>query len=180
MFSVLKVCHRTLWAPPMQCRAIGSAFSRTLRHNDRKVMNIPVEVMYNVVADVEKYVDFVPWCSKSIVRSKTENSANAKLVVGFGPVKEHYNSRLIFKQSKFVKAICTEGRLFNLLDCTWKFYPGNSPSSCIVDFNVVFEFRSLIYSRLATMFFNEVVLKMVSAFETQAIKQHRKILLKQI
>nr|CAB3232950.1 coenzyme Q-binding protein COQ10 homolog A, mitochondrial-like [Phallusia mammillata] len=150
-------------------------FSRTLQHADRKVVRAPISVMYNVVADVDKYYEFIPYCTKSVVTSKTNKTAKAKLSIGFGPVQEHYNSTLVLNDPTYVKSICTEGKLFNLLDCTWKFAPGPQPDTCIVNFHIIFEFRSLMYTKLANMFFNEVVKKMVTSFESRAMAQQKKV-----
>jgi len=144
----------------------------SLQHKERKLVNIPQDVMYSVVVDVAKYNRFVPYCTRSVVTHETATHADAKLSVGFGPVKEHYNSYLTFEKPDFVVADCTDGRLFNHLKCTWKFSPTKSPNSSIIDFHVMFEFKSSMYNRLATMFFEKVVKTMVSAFVKEAHKRN--------
>ena len=145
-----------------------SIFTKVLQHSEKRKVSVPVNVMYNVVLDVDKYKDFIPWCTKSSVVFKSKQTARAKLAIGFGFIQEHYNSTLIFKESKYIKAICTDGLLFNMLDCTWKFSEGPLPSSTNIEFDVSFEFRSMIYSNLAQKFFDEIVKKMVAAFENRA------------
>jgi len=159
---------------PQNFQQAYSVFSKTLEHSDRKVVPVPVEVMYDVVADIDKYKEFIPYCTKSVVTSQTSKTAKARLAVGFGPIKEQYNSALLLNRPSYIKSICTDGRLFNMLDCTWKFVPGDSPQSCVVQFHIIFEFRSLMYSQLATMFFNEIVKKMVNSFESRARSNYQK------
>lgn len=149
-------------------RCASTMFSKTLSHKEKKLIPVPLEVMYDVVADVGQYKEFVPWCTKSLVTHQTKQTAKAELAVGFGPVQEHYKSTLIYNRPKYIKSICTDGKLFNMLDCTWKFSKGLSPSSCIIAFDVSFEFRSIMYTKLAQMFFDEVVKKMVVSFEARA------------
>ena len=146
---------------------------KTLRHRERKLVHVPPAVIYNTVKDVNNYKTFVPYCFKSTVTSEKEFSSRAELGVGFGPIKEHYTSLLKFDEPKFVEAHCMDGRLFNSLICYWKFSPVSSKTDmAVIDFYVEFEFRSMLHSKLATVFFNEVVKKMVSAFEKEAKKQH--------
>jgi len=123
--------------------------------------------MFDTVKDVGNYKDFVPYCTSSEIKNETSHSSHARLVVGYGPVNEHYTSKLRYEKPVFVEALCSDGKLFNSLNCMWKFKRVKSPDMCIIDFNVDFEFRSLFYSSLATMFFNEVVKTMVSAFEKE-------------
>ena len=160
-------------------RYASSMFSRTLTHKEKKIISVPPDIMYDVVADVSQYKEFVPWCTKSVVTLQTKQTAKAELAVGFGPIQERYKSTLIYNKPKYIKSICTDGKLFNMLDCTWKFSEGISPSNCIISFDVSFEFRSIMYTKLARMFFDEVVKKMVVAFETRAkqilLEQKRKV-----
>lgn len=130
--------------------------------------------MYSVVSDVENYKTFVPFCTKSLVHSRTEKELVGELQIGFPPIIESYTSHVALLKPRLVKAVCTDGRLFDHLVTAWSFNPGlkQEQQSCLIDFYVSFEFKSLLHSQLAHMFFNELVRQMESAFFREAEKRY--------
>lgn len=133
-----------------------------------------MEQMFDVVSDVERYQDFLPWCQESIILSKREGYITADLVVGFPPLFESYTSKVTMAKPHLIRAESSQGKLFREMITTWRFGPGlkGKPQSCIVDFSVDFEFRSALTSQLANVFFNEVVRTMEGAFYNEAKKRY--------
>ncbi|XP_049924564.1 coenzyme Q-binding protein COQ10 homolog, mitochondrial [Epinephelus moara] len=144
--------------------------ARRMEYTECRTLEFTPEQMYSLVASVDQYHHFVPWCKKSQVKKGRNGDIWADLEIGFPPIVERYTSEVTVIPNHQVRAVCTEGSLLSHLETIWRFAPGpkDAPGSCKVDFYVSFEFKSILHSQLANVFFDEVVKQMVNAFASRA------------
>ncbi|CAM9534039.1 unnamed protein product, partial [Choristocarpus tenellus] len=136
------------------------------RHREKKVVPFSQGQLYDVVADVDNYKKFVPFCVNSrVLRMLKVDVMEAELEVGFKLFTEKYISRVKLDKPRKVSVHALQSRLFKSLDSTWCFLPGQRPDTTIIDFTVVFEVKSPIAARAMDAFFEEVAQQQVKAFE---------------
>lgn len=134
-------------------------------HAERKTLPYTAEQMFDLVADVGKYPDFLPWCVGARVRSHTETEIVADLTIGFGPFRESFNSRVELDRPNKCTVKYEDGP-FKYLSNQWTFIA--NPTGCEVKFFVDFEFRSRLLQSAIGVVFNEAVRRMVNAFLKRA------------
>ena len=131
----------------------------------RRVRHSAVE-MFDLVADVERYPEFLPWCVGARVRERTPGLVVADLLIGYRMVRERFTSRVILDRPGRIDVSYSDGP-FRYLNNHWLFEP-QPDGGCIIDFYVDFEFRSRMLQRIIELLFNEAVRRMVGAFEARA------------
>lgn len=176
------LCSRTT-APSPVSAAVTSSRSfinlaasispRRIEHCQCMTLGYTPEQMYDIVANVDQYSQFVPWCKKSRTMKSRNGEVHAELEIGFPPVLERYVSELTYVPNHQVRAVCRDGTLFRHLETVWRFSPGPAPNSCKVEFDISFEFKSLFHSQLARVVFEDVAKEMVGAFESRAATLYR-------
>ncbi|MCR9213606.1 MAG: type II toxin-antitoxin system RatA family toxin [Proteobacteria bacterium] len=136
------------------------------KHSEVKILPYTPQQLFDLVADVGKYPEFLPWCVGARIREKTDTLVLADLVVGFKLFREQFTSKVTLDaQSHVIEVEYLDGP-FRYLNNRWQFL--DHPEGCKIDFFVDFEFKSLILQKTIGVFFGEAVVRMISAFESRA------------
>ena len=135
------------------------------RHIETRHLSYTPEQMFDLVADIGRYAEFLPWVQAMRIQSTEGNVVTADMIVGFKMVRERFTSRVTLTPSSKVHVDYVSGPL-KYLNNDWIFR--SAPGGCDIDFSVDFEFRNKMFERLAGMFFAEAFRRMVGAFETRA------------
>ena len=135
-------------------------------HSEKKVLPYTPEQMFDMVADVAAYPDFLPWCVATRIKSEDEAHMIADMVIGFKMFREQFTSRVTLDRPGLVRVEYDHGP-FKFLHNHWIF-EADGEGNCIVDFEVEFEFRSIILEKAIGKVFTEAVHRMVTAFEKRA------------
>lgn len=146
-------------------RLPGDDSGLSKKYTERRLLGWTQQQLYDVVADVNQYEQFVPWCQRSQVTLTRGNYMEAELEVGFKVFVERYTSRITLSPGHSVHSEVGNSTLFEHLNSTWQFTQGPTAGSCWLAFSVDFEFRSPLYRQVATIFFEEVVQRMMGAFQ---------------
>ncbi|MEX2648539.1 MAG: type II toxin-antitoxin system RatA family toxin [Alphaproteobacteria bacterium] len=135
-------------------------------HAENKVLPYSAAQLYGLVADVERYPEFLPWCLAVRVRRRDGPTMHADMSIGFRMFRETFGSRVTLTPVGAIDVAYIDGP-FRYLNNHWRFIdqPGGG---CLVDFYVDFEFRSHLLQRLIGALFNEAVRRLVAAFEARA------------
>lgn len=139
-------------------------------HSDKRQMPYTAEQMYDLVADIAKYPEFLPWCSGARLRSTREveggTVVEADLIISFKLFRERFTSRVtMHPESRKIEVEYLDGP-FKYLVNFWHFLP--TETGCIADFHVDFEFKSKVLQAVIGAVFGEAMRRIVKAFEDRA------------
>jgi coenzyme Q-binding protein COQ10 len=137
-------------------------------HAERRTLPYRADQLFDLVADIEGYPAFLPWCVGARIRERRGNEIHADLVIGFKLHRERFTSRVILHRPDRIDVTYSEGP-FRHLENRWLFEP-TPGGGCIVDFHVAFELRSKLLGSMLDLVFGEAVRRMVGAFEARARK----------
>ncbi len=121
--------------------------------------------MYDLVADVGRYREFLPWVVAVRVRSNSETEMVADMVVGFAQLRERFTSRVVKQRPRTIHVEYLDGPLKYLRN-EWRFEP--TSEGCMVDFSVDFAFKNRVFEMIAGQVFDQALRRMIGAFERRA------------
>ncbi len=121
--------------------------------------------MFDLVADVARYDEFLPWVAAVRVRSNSETQMLADLIVGFKGLRENFTSKVNKHRPDAITVDYIDGPL-KFLHNEWRF--ADTPTGSNVSFAVDFAFKSKVFETLAGQVFERALHKMTQAFVTRA------------
>ncbi len=136
-------------------------------HDESLIVPFTPDQMFDLVADVESYPAFLPWCIGVRVRDRMPASYLADLLIGFKMLREKYTSRVLLNHSNYTIIVEYLDGPFRFLDNRWKFVAVED-NRTRVEFHINFEFKSRLLQSLIGKMFGEAVSVMVGAFEKRA------------
>lgn len=140
-------------------------------HSETRHVAYSATQMYDLVADVAKYPEFLPWTAAARIRSQTEQGDHivmlADLVISFKVFRETFGSRVtLWPDEQRIDTEYLDGPFKHMIS-NWAFSDTDGGGSDI-KFHVDFEFRNRILQTTATIFFNDAMQRVVRAFERRA------------
>lgn len=139
-------------------------------HHEARKLPYTAQQMFDLVADVENYPEFLPWTAAARITSRREvaqgEELHADLIISFKVFRERFSSRVVLNPDNMrIETEYLDGP-FRHMNSLWRF--ADRDTGCEVTFDVDFEFRSRILGSAAGMFFNDAMHRIVRAFERRA------------
>ena len=130
--------------------------------------NYNAKELFDIVLDIEKYPDYIPWCKKINILKKNKNSIKANMIVNYKllPTQQFISIVTYDVKNLLIKTQYIEGPLKNL-DTIWKFVKIEK-NKTIVNFNIKFEFKNFFHQKISEVFYSLVENKMMDSFEKRA------------
>ncbi len=138
-------------------------------HAEKRILPYTQQQLYDLVADVGRYPEFLPWCLAARVRERSDSHIRADLIIGYKVVRERFTSNVTLDPANFRIDVSYAEGPFKYLNNHWIFRPvPEAPGQAELDFYVDFEFHNRMLQKIIETLFNEAVKRMVSAFESRA------------
>lgn len=134
-------------------------------HTEQRLVPYTPEQMFDLVADIDRYPEFLPWVVGSRIKTRSETEILADLIVGFKVFREIFTSKVTMERPLVIRVDYVNGPLKYLYN-HWRFEPAGQGTK--VDFSVDFMFKSRMFEVMVGALFSEAVHRMVSAFEARA------------
>ena len=135
------------------------------QHAEKRFLPYTAEQVFDLVADIERYPEFLPWCVGARILRLDGDVLKADVIVGFKMLRETFTSRVTLNRVSDIQVEYQKGP-FKHLENNWKFV--SVEGGCEIEFFIDFEFRSRLLRNIMGPLFGEAVRRMVGAFETRA------------
>ena len=146
-------------------------------HRENYYINSKKEIIFNVIANIENYPSFLPWCIGARIID-TKNVSNiiiqkAELLISFKSFRESFISEVKLDKNNWTVNIVSNKKPFKILEGCWKI--NEKKENCEVSFEINFELKSVILEKIIGLVFFQSVRSIVKAFEDQCLKSNNLI-----
>lgn len=135
-------------------------------YSERRVLPYTPRQIFDLVAEVDRYPEFLPWCIGARILRRQDNMLFADLIIGWKVIREKFSSKVVLDEPSTVHFDYMNGPL-KYLHGDWRFIESKSGGT-LVEFQVDFEFKSRALAAVMGGVFSELVHRMVGAFEARA------------
>ncbi len=140
------------------------------------ISQYPLELIYDLIIDVEKYPDFIPWCANAEVIEKHRTFFIADLFINYKLLAEVYRSKVElnapYKGNAVIKVALVSGP-FQKLNNVWQLEKVENNKTRI-NFSIDFEFKSVLLDKMVGLVFGKACEKIINAFEDRAAELYKK------
>lgn len=143
-------------------------------HNQSKRLPYTCQQMYDLVADIPRYPEFLPWCAAARLHKPQHNQSNKKvklnadLVISFKVFRETFNSVVELDPKGYSIITSSKESPFQHMQSRWDFT--SNGAGCLVEFSVDFEFKNPVLQKLIGLMFERAMQKIVASFEARAVQ----------
>jgi coenzyme Q-binding protein COQ10 len=142
--------------------------------SERRHLAYTADELFDLVADIERYPEFLPWCDRLEILSRERGGERliAEMTVSFKIYRERFKTEVMLDRAARAISIRYLTGPFKRLENEWRFEPEGEGAT--IDFFISFEFKSRALQFIVGMFFDEAFRRMVAAFDERAGMLYRK------
>ena len=137
-----------------------------VKYSIKKKINYSNKQMFNLISDVEKYPEFLPWCKSTNIYNKSNDIFYSDMEIGFKLIKENFTSKVTLVKSKKIYSEAISGP-FRKMNNIWVI-DYISDKECEINLSIDFEFKSFMLQNIIGKLLENASKKMIIAFENRA------------
>lgn len=137
-------------------------------HRESRVLPYTAEQLFDLVMDIERYPEFLPWCQGARINKRKTNYLEADVIVGYKMFREVFSSRVHMIRPNAIEVEYLKGPMRHLHN-KWVF-TDLKKGHCEVDFFVDFSLKTKLLEGVVDQFFQMALVRMIGAFEERAKK----------
>ena len=135
-------------------------------YTERQHLPYAAPQLFELVADVERYPEFMPWVIEARIRHRRDHTIAVEMTVGVGPLRKRFSTIATLDRPHRID-ISSRDSMFDRFEQRWTFEPA-AEGGTNVEYRVVFEFRSRVLQTLMEALFADQAIATMSAFKHRA------------